>query len=144
VNWLDLIPHRHPFLFVDSIEFFPEERKATARWTPPSKHWIFKGHFPDHPILPGVILLEAMAQVACALGMFLDPSAQGTPALLAGADKVRFRRVIYPGETLDITVLFLGKKRGFWRFRGVVKLKNIVAGEAEFLAVTPRIQDPEG
>jgi 3-hydroxyacyl-[acyl-carrier-protein] dehydratase len=143
MNWLDLIPHRPPFLFVDSIEFFPEEKKAIAHWTPPLQHWIFKGHFPDHPILPGVILLEAMAQVACALGMFLDPSSHGTPALLAGADRVRFRTVVNPGETLRFTVFFLGKKRGFWRFRGLAQVRNTLAGEAEFLAVTPRTHEQE-
>lgn len=136
-NWLDLIPHRQPFLFVDTLELHPEEGVAVAHWTPPPNHWIFRGHFPHYPILPGVILLEAMAQVACALGRVLDSEISGNPALLAGADRVRFRRVVLPGEEIHILVRFRGRKRGFWRFQGFATVKDKRVAEAELLAVTP-------
>lgn len=138
MSWLDLIPHRHPFLFVDTIVFLEEEKSARAFWTPSPQHWIFRGHFPEHPVLPGVILLEAMAQVACALGRFLDPASLGTPVLLAGADRVRFRRVISPGETLEILVHLKGRKRGFWQFQGRAMVKGEKVAEAELLAATPK------
>ena len=106
----ELIPHRPPFLFVDEIlELIPGE-SARARWYVDPAAEFFKGHFPGNPILPGVIMVEALAQTG-ALAALADPETSGKLALFAGIDKVRFRRPVRPGETLEFATS-LTRRRG--------------------------------
>ena len=93
----DLLPHRSPFLFVDEIlELVPGER-ARARWHVNPGAAFFAGHFPGNPILPGVIIIEALAQTG-ALAALAEPETAGKLALFAGIGKARFRRVVRPGR----------------------------------------------
>lgn len=97
-----ILPHREPFLFIDEIlELVPGE-SAHARWTLPADAPFLVGHFPGEPIMPGVIIIEALAQTGALAALSL-PENKGRLALFAGIEKARFRRPVRPGETLDMT-----------------------------------------
>jgi len=99
----DLLPHREPFLLVDElVELVPGE-SARARWTLRPEMPFFAGHFPGNPITPGVLIVEALAQTAGLAAMALPVNA-GRLALFAGIEKVRFRRPVRPGETLELSM----------------------------------------
>ena len=97
-----IIPHRDPFLFVDEIVELEPGVRAHGRWTITGDEWFLQGHFPGNPIVPGVVMVEASAQVAaiCAL---THPDHQGKFGVFAGIDDVRFRRIVRPGDVLDMS-----------------------------------------
>jgi 3-hydroxyacyl-[acyl-carrier-protein] dehydratase len=97
----DLIPHRPPFLFVDEVLAVEPGTLARARWTLPADAAFLAGHFPGRPILPGVIMIEALAQTG-ALAVLSEEANRGKLALFAGIERARFRRPVLPGETLDL------------------------------------------
>ena len=98
-----IIPHRDPFLFVDVIVELEPGVRAHGRWTITGDEWFLQGHFPGNPIVPGVVMVEASAQVAaiCAL---THPDHQGKFGVFAGIDDVRFRRIVRPGDVLDMVI----------------------------------------
>lgn len=98
-----VIPHRDPFLFVDEIVEYEPGRRAVGRYTPPADAWYFVGHFPGNPIVPGVLIAEAAAQVG-AFVVLSEPANAGKLVFFGGMDGVRFRRVVRPGETLTLEV----------------------------------------
>ena len=102
---IDLLPHRPPFLLVDElVELVPGERVA-GRWHLTGDEYFWPGHFPGLPTLPGVLMVEALAQVgACAA--LADPTHAGKIPFFGGVDNVKFRRQVAPGETRDLTVEF--------------------------------------
>ncbi len=113
----DVIPHRDPFLFIDEVtELIPGLRVAGA-WHLTGDEPFFAGHFPGRPTLPGVLMCEAVGQLG-AVALLSDERFKGALPLFAGIDKARFRRQVFPGETLDIEVEFgrfsarAGKGRG--------------------------------
>ena len=97
----DLIPHRPPFLFVDEILELEAGVMARARFRVDEELPLLAGHFPGNPILPGVVIVEALAQTG-ALAAAAMPDAKGKLALFAGIDRARFRRVVRPGDTLEL------------------------------------------
>ncbi|MBJ7247809.1 MAG: 3-hydroxyacyl-ACP dehydratase FabZ [Thermoleophilia bacterium] len=98
-----IIPHRDPFLFVDEIVELEPGVRAHGRWIITGDEWFLQGHFPGNPIVPGVVMVEASAQVAaiCAL---THPDHQGKFGVFAGIDDVRFRRIVRPGDVLDMVI----------------------------------------
>ena len=141
-----ILPHRYPFLLVDYVERVDGEgiraRKMVSRNEP---H--FEGHFPGHPVMPGVLILEALAQAgaiyACRLIDF-DPAKQ--VIYFMALDKVKFRKPVVPGDTLHLEVVPLRKGGVVWKMRGEAKVGETVVAEAEFLAsIQPRAaQSPGG
>ncbi|MFM7247389.1 MAG: 3-hydroxyacyl-ACP dehydratase FabZ [Actinomycetota bacterium] len=120
-----VIPHRDPFLLVDEIVELEPGVHARGRWTITGDEWFLAGHFPGNPIVPGVIMVEAMAQTAavCAL---THPDHAGKFGVFAGIDEVRFRRIVRPGDVLDM-VITVDRLRGrIGRVRG----EATVGGEA--------------
>jgi 3-hydroxyacyl-[acyl-carrier-protein] dehydratase len=99
----ELIPHRHPFLLLDEVvELIPGER-CHARRLVRADDWWFAGHFPGNPVMPGVLIVEALAQAGVVTALS-HPANRGKLILFAGIDKVRFKRVVTPGDTLDLEV----------------------------------------
>ncbi len=99
----DLLPHREPFLLVDEILELVPGLSARARWTLRAEMPFFAGHFPGNPITPGVLIVESLAQTAGLAAMSV-PENTGRLALFAGIEKVRFRRPVRPGETLELSM----------------------------------------
>lgn len=117
-----LVPHRYPFLLVDRIERV-ELDHAHGAFIHGVKNVsinepFFQGHFPEKPIMPGVLTLEALAQVAGILGIQIlgDKATEKTFYYFAGADNVRFKRPVVPGDQLKLKATFLSKKCGLWKF----------------------------
>jgi 3-hydroxyacyl-[acyl-carrier-protein] dehydratase len=100
---VDLLPHRPPFRFVDVVDALTFAEHIEARWKITGDEFFLAGHFPGNPIVPGVLQLEALAQ-AGALTLLGDPRYAGKLALFAGVEKVRFRRVVRPGDELLLVV----------------------------------------
>jgi 3-hydroxyacyl-[acyl-carrier-protein] dehydratase len=127
-----LLPHRYPFLLVDRIlELEPGVRAVGIKNLTVNEPF-FTGHFPDRPIMPGVLMVEAMAQVgACAL--FCQEKYQGQLGFLAGIDKVRIRRQAIPGDTLLITSQVVKIKSGFGWFKSEIEVKNEPVCRAEIM-----------
>jgi len=125
----ELLPHREPFLFVSEIvDVVPGER-AHGRWTLTGDEVFFGGHFPGRPTLPGVLIVEALAQVG-ALAVLADDRYAGKLPLFGGIDKARFRRQVVPGDTLDLEVTLeqLGSTAG--KGTGVARVGDDVACQA--------------
>jgi 3-hydroxyacyl-[acyl-carrier-protein] dehydratase len=97
-----IIPHRDPFLLIDEIVELEPGVHATGRYRVRDDAWYLRGHFPGRPIMPGVLQVEALAQVGAVCGLS-HPSFAGKLALFAGIDGVRFKRIVTPGDTLDLT-----------------------------------------
>lgn len=106
----ELLPHRAPFLFVDEVLALEPGVSARARWYVDPESAFFAGHFPGNPILPGVIIIEALAQTG-ALAALAEPDSAGKLALFAGIENARFRRVVRPGDELILETR-LTRRRG--------------------------------
>ncbi len=130
----DLLPHREPFLFVDELTHIEPSASVSGHWTLTGEEAFFAGHFPGRPTLPGVLMLEALAQVG-ACGILTDERYRGKLPLFGGSDKVRFRRQVGPGDRLDLEVelLRLGARAG--RAKGRASVDGETACEAEILFV---------
>jgi 3-hydroxyacyl-[acyl-carrier-protein] dehydratase len=129
-----LLPHREPFLFVDElVELVPGER-VTGTWTLTGDEDFFAGHFPGRPTLPGVLMLESLAQVG-ACGVLSEPRFEGKIPLFGAAAKVKFKRQVTPGDTLEVSVELtrLGARAG--KGRGVATVAGETACEAELTFV---------
>lgn len=114
-----LLPHRYPFLLVDRVEAIDLENKTIAAYKNVSiNEPFFNGHFPQHPIMPGVLIIEAMAQSAGLLGFkMMDAQAEHNVLYyFVGSDKLRFRQPVVPGDKLQLNARFLSVKRGIWKF----------------------------
>jgi 3-hydroxyacyl-[acyl-carrier-protein] dehydratase len=126
----DLLPHRAPFLFVDEILDLVPGESARARWhVDPSAHF-FAGHFPGNPILPGVIIIEALAQTG-AIAALAEPATAGKLALFAGIGRARFRRVVRPGEELILETRLTRRRGPLGAGEGRATVDGVLACETE-------------
>ena len=140
---LRLLPHRYPFLLVDRIVELEPGKRAVGRKQVTANEPHFTGHFPDRPIMPGVLMVEALAQTAGIAVVTLDEH-RGKLGLFAGIDDCRFKRLVLPGDTLRLEVT-VEKLRGmFGRLRGVATVDGEVAVEATLSIVIPRDQSIGG
>ena len=134
-----ILPHRYPFLLVDRVDEIDDDhivaRKLVSRNEP---H--FNGHFPGHPVMPGVLIIEALAQAGALYAAKLvsfDPAKQ--VIYFMAIDKAKFRRPVVPGDVLRLEVVPLRKGGAIWKMRGEAKVGDVVVCEAEFMAsIQPR------
>lgn len=127
------IPHREPFLLVDCIlEIIPGARAVGLKDVSADEPY-FRGHFPGHPVMPGVLVVEALAQTGAIL--MLHGQGDDRVPLFAGIDRARFRRPVVPGDRLLLEVTVLQQRPGTCRMKGVARVGPELAAQAEILAV---------
>jgi beta-hydroxyacyl-ACP dehydratase FabZ len=141
-----VLPHRYPFLLVDRILEVELGRRVVGIKNVSANEGFFQGHFPGHPIMPGVLILEAMAQVGGVLLMrTLNASAAKKVMYFTGIDRAKFRRPVLPGDQLRIACEILQLRSRSCRMRGEATVEGGLAAEAEFLCVVvDRTPDTEG
>jgi 3-hydroxyacyl-[acyl-carrier-protein] dehydratase len=129
------LPHRFPFLMVDRVLACEPGKRIVAVKNVSANEPYFPGHFPNRPVMPGVLILEAMAQAA---GILVFRTLGTKPDeksvyYYAGIDGARFKRPVEPGDRLEIEITILGSKRGIWKFACLARVEGAVAAEAEIL-----------
>jgi 3-hydroxyacyl-[acyl-carrier-protein] dehydratase len=138
---LKLLPHRYPFLLVDRVLEYEKEKRIVAIKNVTVNEPFFQGHFPDRPIMPGVLIIEALAQAGGVLAFKSFPEKKGV-VLFIGIDNARFRRPAVPGDQLKLVVDVVKHKRDIWIFQGEATIENEVAAEARIMAMLKK--EPEG
>ncbi|HVA70042.1 MAG TPA: 3-hydroxyacyl-ACP dehydratase FabZ [Acidimicrobiales bacterium] len=130
----DWLPHRPPFLFLDSLISVEPGVRASALWTLRGDEWFFPGHFPGRPTTPGVLLLESIAQCG-AVAVLTDPRFVGRLPLFGGVEHARFRRQVVPGDTVEVTceMTHLSARGGKGNGRATVEGKIAVETELFFI-----------
>lgn len=131
---MEILPHRYPFLLVDRIVALEPGVHITGIKNVTMNEPFFQGHFPGEPVMPGVLILEAMAQVGSILACLSDPTMIGRLAFFAGVDKARFRRVVRPGDQLVLELKMLKQKGKIIKMAGQAFVDEQLATEAELMA----------
>jgi len=129
-----ILPHRYPFLLVDRIVELEQGKSITGIKNVTMNEPFFQGHFPGEPVMPGVLILEAMAQVGSILACLSDQEMVGRLAYFAGVDKARFRRVVRPGDQLVLKLEMLKQKGRVIKVAGQALVDGQLATEAELMA----------
>ncbi|MEP1353183.1 MAG: 3-hydroxyacyl-ACP dehydratase FabZ [Tateyamaria sp.] len=133
-----ILPHRYPFLLVDKVVDIEGYQSATGIKNVTMNEPHFQGHFPDKPIMPGVTIIEAMAQTAAVMvGTALDMADKNMLVYFMAIDKCKFRRMVVPGDVLELKLTTTRGKPGgkVWKFSGVAEVEGDMACEAEFTAM---------
>ena len=135
------IPHRPPMLLIDRVEEIVPDTSAVGIKMVSVGEPFFAGHFPDYPIMPGVLIVEAMAQTAaCMVSVTLGGETEDKLVFFTTIDKVRFRKPVRPGAVLKLHIEKRGAKGPLWKFSGYATVDGVKTSEAEFAAM---IVDPQ-
>ncbi|MCL2589332.1 MAG: 3-hydroxyacyl-ACP dehydratase FabZ [Betaproteobacteria bacterium] len=131
---LRYLPHRYPFLLVDRVLEVQENRILAIKNVTVNEPF-FPGHFPHHPVMPGVLIVEALAQAAALLSCKVNDviPTEESVVLFAGMDRVRFKRQVVPGDQMLFDVSMLQNKRGIYKYRGLATVDGELAVESEFM-----------
>ena len=129
---MKILPHRYPFLMIDSIVELEPGKKAVGIKNVSINEPFFQGHFPDYPVMPGVLIIEAMSQVG-AVAVLSLPEMKKKLALFAGIDNARFRKQVLPGDRLELEVEIIKIKGPIGKGRGVARVNGQLAAEADLM-----------
>ena len=122
---MEMIPHRHPFLMIDKVVDMVANERATGIKNVSINESFFQGHFPTRPVMPGVLIIEAMAQTAAVLVVHtLGPASEGKLVYFMSVDNARFRRPVFPGDRLDVHVTKQRHRGNVWKFEGRAKVSD--------------------
>ena len=133
---MQMIPHRYPFLMVDKVTDVVPGESAVGIKNVTAAEPHFQGHFPQRPIMPGVLIIESMAQTAAVLVVqTLGPSAEGKLVYFMSVENARFRKPVVPGDTLYIHVYKERMRGNVWKFRGEAKVDGVLMAEASYAAM---------
>jgi 3-hydroxyacyl-[acyl-carrier-protein] dehydratase len=133
---MEMIPHRPPFLMIDKVVDVVANERATGVKNVSINENYFQGHFPARPVMPGVLIIEAMAQTAAVLVVHtLGRESEGKLVYFMSVDGARFRRPVFPGDRLDVHVTKQRNRGNVWKFEGQAKVGDNVMAEAVFAAM---------
>jgi len=137
----EILPHRYPFLLIDRISDFVEGKKIIGSKNVSINEPFFQGHFPGHPIMPGVLIIEAMAQTGIVLAhkspgnKETDKKGEQRLVYFTGIDKAKFRKPVFPGDQLRLELEVLQVRSPFWKLRGMAYVQDQLVCEAELTAM---------
>ncbi|HEV8030933.1 MAG TPA: 3-hydroxyacyl-ACP dehydratase FabZ [Stellaceae bacterium] len=133
---MEMIPHRHPFLMIDKVVDAVANERATGIKNVSINEQYFQGHFPARPVMPGVLIIEAMAQTAAVLVVHtLGRAAEGKLVYFMTVDNARFRKPVVPGDCLHVHVTKQRNRGNVWKFEGRAEVGGQLAAEAVFAAM---------
>lgn len=133
---MEMIPHRYPFLLIDRVINVVPNVQATGVKNVSINEFYFQGHFPDRPVMPGVLIIESMAQTSAVLVVHtLGPEAEGKLVYFMSVDGARFRKPVVPGDTLHVEVTKERSRGNVWKFRGEAKVNGVLVAEATYAAM---------
>ena len=138
----NILPHRYPFLLVDRIVALEPGKRIVGLKNISINEPFFQGHFPGRPIMPGVLIVESLAQVGGILALLSTPENMGNPSIyLMSLDKVRFRQPVIPGDQLRLEVETLRGGKKFWKMQGKAFVEDALVMEGEMMAAVGRGED---
>lgn len=142
IKILELLPHRYPFILVDRVLDYQPFDYLTAIKNVTINEPFFMGHFPGNPIMPGVMMLEALAQSSAILSNLSRKPSEGHEFLyyFAGIDNAKFKQIVTPGDQLRLEVKLIGRKRDFWRLHGEVFVGDKLACSADLMSASKEIE----
>ena len=133
---LQMIPHRYPFLLIDRVVNVISGESAVGIKNVSINESYFQGHFPEHPVMPGVLMIEAMAQTAAVLVVqTLGPESEGKLVYFMSVDNARFRHPVFPGDQLHVKVVRKHNRGNVWKFEGQALVRDQVMAESVFAAM---------
>lgn len=130
---MSVLPHRYPFLLIDKITALDKGKSAVGIKNVTVNEPFFQGHFPGHPIMPGVLIIEAMAQVGGVLA-FKSADVSNKVVYFMGIDGARFRKPVMPGDTLELALTVTKCRGAIWAFKGEARVAGTLVAEAELMA----------
>jgi 3-hydroxyacyl-[acyl-carrier-protein] dehydratase len=136
---LELLPHRYPILLVDRVLELVPHKSIKALKNVSINEPYFQGHFPKRPVMPGVLILEALAQTAALLTFAEEQHDENTLYYFVGIDGARFKRVVEPGDQMILHVTFERYMRGIWKFKARAEVEGVVAAEADLMCTVKRM-----
>ena len=133
---IKLIPHRHPFLMIDKVTNIVPNQSITGIKSVTINEPFFPGHFPEYPVMPGVLILESMAQTAACLVSYQDKSlSSNNLVFFTGIEKAKFKKPVIPGNELVLKINLISNKRSLYKFNGEAFIQNKLVAFSEFSAM---------